>query len=86
METQEDAIKYEFSGSPTIKVYGKDIFPTEQNKYALGCRLYHTPEGYKGSPTKEMILKRLSEFTKRRLFFLFVRHFKKPNGNNSEFY
>jgi len=63
VETQEDAIKYEFTGSPTIKVNGKDIFPTEQNNYALGCRLYNTPEGYKGSPTEEMISKRLSEFT-----------------------
>ena len=63
VETNEDAIKYEFTGSPTIKVNGKDIFPTEQNNYALGCRIYKTPKGYKGSPTKEMISERLSKLT-----------------------
>ncbi len=59
VETNEDAVKYEFPGSPTIKVNGKDIFPTNQINYALGCRVYDTPQGFKGSPTKEMISKEL---------------------------
>lgn len=59
VETNEDAIIHKFPGSPTIKVNGKDIFPTNQTNYALGCRVYNTPQGFKGSPTKEMILKKL---------------------------
>ena len=59
VETNEDAIKFEFPGSPTIKVNGVDIFPTDQTNYALGCRIYDTPHGFKGSPTKEMISKKL---------------------------
>jgi len=59
IETNSDATKYQFPGSPTIKVNGIDIFPTNQTDYALGCRVYKTPEGLKGSPTREMIAERI---------------------------
>jgi hypothetical protein len=55
IETNEEAAKYEFPGSPTIKINGKDIFPTNRSNFALGCRIYDTPEGYRGSPTRKMI-------------------------------
>lgn len=55
IETNADAAKYEFPGSPTIKVNGADIFPTGQTNFALGCRVYNTTEGFMGSPTKKMI-------------------------------
>lgn len=61
IETHEEAVSNQFPGSPTIKVNGKDIFPTRQNNYALGCRVYNTPDGFKGSPSKEMITERLLE-------------------------
>lgn len=61
IETNEEAAKYQFPGSPTIKVNGNDIFPTHQTNYALGCRVYETSQGYKGSPTKDMIYKKLLE-------------------------
>lgn len=61
IETNEEATKYEFPGSPTIKVNGKDIFPTNQTNFALGCRVYDTPVGYRGSPTKEMIKEALGK-------------------------
>jgi MerR family copper efflux transcriptional regulator len=38
-----------------IRVNGVDPFPTGQTNYALGCRVYQTPEGYKGWPTEEMV-------------------------------
>ena len=60
VETNEDAKKYKFAVSPTIKVNGEDIFPDKQSNYALECRIYKTTRGFKGSPTKEMILVKLS--------------------------
>jgi len=55
VETQDEAEENEFTGSPMIRVNGVDLFPTGQTNYALGCRVYQTPEGYKGWPTEEMV-------------------------------
>ena len=60
VETQEAAIENEFTGSPMIRVNGIDLFPTGQTDYALGFRVYQTPEGFKGWPTEEMISEKLS--------------------------
>ena len=44
------------TGSPTIRVDGEDRFPVPEGAgYALGCRMYATPEGLRGSPTEEMV-------------------------------
>ncbi|MCJ7773436.1 MAG: DUF2703 domain-containing protein [Desulfobacterales bacterium] len=67
IETNEEALKNKFPGSPTIKVNGSDIFPTNHKNYALGCRVYQTPQGFRGSPSKEMItdcLNQISSVTK----------------------
>jgi len=63
IETNKEAVKYQFPGSPTIKVNGNDIFPTNQTNYSLSCRVYETSQGFKGSPTTDMINKKLLEFT-----------------------
>jgi hypothetical protein len=56
VNTDEDAQRLRFPGSPTIRVGGEDLFPVpERAGYALGCRMYATPEGLRGSPTAEMI-------------------------------
>ncbi len=60
IETNEEAVLHQFTGSPTIRINGHDIFPISQDSYALGCRVYKTPDGIKGSPTKEMILAKLA--------------------------
>jgi len=60
VETQEEAVQNEFTGSPMIRVNGDDLFPTGQTNYALGCRVYQTPDGYKGWPSEEMISEKLS--------------------------
>ena len=52
VETQEEAAMNKFTGSPMIRVNGKDLFPTGQNNYTLGCRVYQTPDGYKGWPDR----------------------------------
>jgi hypothetical protein len=46
------AQRLRFPGSPTIRVDGEDLFPMpDRAGYALGCRMYATPEGLRGSPT-----------------------------------
>jgi hypothetical protein len=49
-------------GSPTIRIDGRDLFPVANRAgYALGCRMYATPDGLKGSPTAEMVRAALAE-------------------------
>jgi hypothetical protein len=62
VNTDEEAQRLRFPGSPTIRVDGEDLFLVpERAEYALGCRMYATPEGLKGSPTAEMVRMRLVE-------------------------
>jgi hypothetical protein len=56
VDTNEGAQRLRFPGSPTIRVDGRDLFPTkEREEWRLGCRVYATPEGLRGSPTAEML-------------------------------
>ena len=56
VNTDEEAHELRFAGSPTVRVDGEDLFPVPQRAgYALGCRMYTTPEGLRGSPTAEML-------------------------------
>ncbi len=65
--TDEEAQRLRFLGSPTIRVDGEDLFPTpDRAEYALGCRMYATPEGLRGSPTAEMLSKALTNFLELR--------------------
>ncbi len=63
VETDEEARRLRFPGSPTIRVGGGDLFPdgaTERDDWRLGCRIYATPEGLKGAPTPGMVRAALS--------------------------
>ena len=54
--SDEEAQRLRFPGSPTVRADGEDLFPVpERAEYALGCRMYATPEGLKGSPTAGML-------------------------------
>ena len=56
VNTNEEAQRMRFPGSPTIRVNGRDLFPApEPQDGGLGCRMYTTPEGLRGTPTKEML-------------------------------
>jgi hypothetical protein len=55
VETYEEAVEHQFVGSPTIRLNGEDLFPTGQDQYALGCRVYQTPDGFRGWPTASML-------------------------------
>ena len=61
VDTDEEAKRLRFPGSPTIRVDGRDLFPVpERRVWALGCRTYATPEGLKGYPTRETFLEALA--------------------------
>ena len=62
VNTDEEARRLRFPGSPTIRVGGEDLFPvSEREDWRLGCRVYATPEGLKGSPTAEMLREALTK-------------------------
>jgi hypothetical protein len=62
VNSDEEVQRLRFPGSPTIRVDGEDLFPVpERAGYALGCRMYATPEGLRGSPTTEMVRASLAE-------------------------
>lgn len=61
VNTDEEARQLRFPGSPTIRVNGEDLFPvSEREDWRLGCRVYATPEGLRGSPTTEMFKEALT--------------------------
>lgn len=56
VNSAEEAQRLGFPGSPTLRVDDRDLFAApEQEHYALGCRMYATPEGLRGYPTAEML-------------------------------
>ena len=63
VNSDKEAQRLQFPGSPTIRVNGEDLFPVpEREEYALGCRMYATPKGLKGSPTAKMLEEALTNF------------------------
>ena len=61
VDTDEEARRLRFPGSPTLRIDGIDLFPVgERRDWRLGCRVYATSEGLRGSPTAEMIEEALS--------------------------
>jgi len=56
VETVSDALRLGFTGSPTILIDGKDPFAVDGAQTGLACRLYLTPEGWRGCPTIESLL------------------------------
>jgi hypothetical protein len=56
VNSDEEAERLRFPGSPTIRVDGEDLFPVAAREdWRLGCRVYATPHGLRGSPTAEML-------------------------------
>jgi hypothetical protein len=45
IDTEADAQREEFVGSPTIRVDGRDIQPPEDNPIGLTCRVYRLRDG-----------------------------------------
>ena len=62
VNTDEEAGRLRFPGSPTFRVDERDLFSApECEDWRLGCRVYATPEGLRGSPTAEMLRETLLE-------------------------
>ena len=52
VDTDEEARRLRFPGSPTIRADGRDLFPVpEREDWRLGCRVYATPIG-SGAPPR----------------------------------
>ena len=60
VETQEDAKRLRFKGSPSILLNGQDLFQSETENYGLTCRVYPTPDGPRGSPTLRQLIDAVS--------------------------
>lgn len=53
VETPEAADRLKFHGSPSMLVDGQDLFPAHGAGVGLSCRIYQTPDGPAGCPTRE---------------------------------
>ena len=51
-DSEESADRWGFTGSPTILVDGIDPFLSDTRTGSLACRLYLTPDGLAGHPTR----------------------------------
>ncbi len=54
VNSDEEAERLQFPGSPTIRVNGEDPVP-DRAAWTLGYRTYLAPEGLRGAPTPEML-------------------------------
>ncbi|WKZ52592.1 MAG: hypothetical protein QY329_07605 [Anaerolineales bacterium] len=59
VESDEDAARLKFLGSPHFRVDGMDLWHEERDVYSLSCRVYPTPNGIKGYPTVQMLKEKL---------------------------
>lgn len=59
VETPAAARAAGFTGSPTIRIDDRDPFATGE-RVGLSCRVYPTPDGFRGSPTVEQFIEVLS--------------------------
>lgn len=55
VENEEEAQRRKFAGSPSFLINGQDLFPTDQENYFLGCRVYPTSRGFQGVPDFEAL-------------------------------
>lgn len=53
---EDDLSGLAFGGSPTVLIDGLDPFANADTSHAFACRVYRTPSGLAGSPTREQLL------------------------------
>ena len=63
VESPEDAIKYRFLGSPSIRINNKDLEVIEDGstEYSMRCRRYKNGDTMEGFPSKELIKANLTK-------------------------
>jgi len=59
VESDEDAQRLRFRGSPTIIIDGMDPFSAEDAPVGLSCRVYMTETGLEGAPSLDQLLRAL---------------------------
>jgi hypothetical protein len=59
VSTDADAERLPFAGSPTFTVDGQDLFDGEASR--LACRVYPTPDGYRGVPELSALVQALQQ-------------------------
>lgn len=62
VNSDEDAAKEKFLGSPSFLINGQDLWPEERQDYYLGCRVYRTDEGLRGFPGVAMLRSKIREY------------------------
>lgn len=55
VESDDEAQRLDFHGSPTVLVDGVDLFGRPDGPAGMSCRMYVTPDGLAGSPTLEQL-------------------------------
>lgn len=55
VESDDDAERLGFRGSPTVLIDGVDPFPHGPASTGLACRVYETPSGPSGVPTRDQL-------------------------------
>lgn len=55
VDSEEEAQRVGFIGSPTILIDGVDPWAPDGASFGLSCRIFVTPEGPTGSPTWEQL-------------------------------
>jgi hypothetical protein len=56
IKTEADVQRWKFIGSPTIRIDGIDPFDQGTSNFGLECRVFNTPDGLIGWPTKQMLI------------------------------
>jgi len=67
IKTDEEAKKYKFPGSPTIRIDGKSIDPNDETVkvYSKRCKVFVTEYGVGGVPPKEFLKNAILKANKR---------------------
>ena len=55
IDSEASAGRWEFAGSPSVLVDGVDLVPSDGPIRSLACRLYITPDGPAGHPTRRQL-------------------------------
>lgn len=64
VDSDADAAREKFLGSPSFRVNGQDLWPEDREKYFMGCRVYATEAGMRGFPNVDMLRKKIHSLPK----------------------
>lgn len=63
----DDAARRKFLGSPSFQINGVDLWDEQRDVYSMSCRVYATPEGIKGNPTRRMLVDAIRRWNKSQV-------------------